>query len=161
VILSAAANIADGLRDLRKAASLKALTHTTRVYPSADQLIVEPSKAHGSRVELFDHRNKLGFRVFDIDGNAVLPLSSSHASWVRKTNTLRSRINALRQRVEEEGYTLDPHLASDAFGRPSFSVRTMLRATVKPVARCFSFWAILRPAACVGLSLHHCHKTWS
>jgi hypothetical protein len=59
------------------------------------------------RVELFD-RNRLGFCVFDIDGNAVLPLSSWHARLVRKPDRLRSRINVLRQRVEQEGYTLDP-----------------------------------------------------
>jgi hypothetical protein len=28
------------------------------------------------RVELYDDRNRLGFSVFDIDGNAVLPISS-------------------------------------------------------------------------------------
>jgi hypothetical protein len=60
------------------------------------------------RVELFDRRNRLGFRVFDIDGNAVLPLSSWVARLVRKPDRLRSRINVLRQRVEEEGYILDP-----------------------------------------------------
>ena len=59
------------------------------------------------RVELYD-RNRLGFRVFDIDGNALLPLSSWHARWVRKPDTLRSRISTLRKRVEEEGYMLDP-----------------------------------------------------
>ncbi len=59
------------------------------------------------RVELYD-RNRLGFRVFDIDGNALLPFSSWHARWVRKPDTLRSRISTLRKRVEEEGYMLDP-----------------------------------------------------
>ena len=58
------------------------------------------------RVELVGQR--LGFCVFDIDGNAVLPLSSWHVRWARKADSLRSRINVLRQRVEEEGYTLDP-----------------------------------------------------
>jgi hypothetical protein len=60
------------------------------------------------RVELFDHRNRLGFCVFDIDGNAVLPLSSWDVRWARQPDRLRSRIDVLRQRVEEEGYTLDP-----------------------------------------------------
>jgi hypothetical protein len=58
------------------------------------------------RVELVGQR--LGFYVLDMDGNAVLPLSSWHARWARKPDALRSRINLLRQRVEEEGYTLDP-----------------------------------------------------
>jgi len=58
------------------------------------------------RVELIGQR--LGFSVFDIDGNVVLPPSSWHARWARKPESLRSRINVLRQRVEEEGYTLDP-----------------------------------------------------
>jgi len=58
------------------------------------------------RVELVGQR--LGFCIFDMDGNAVLPLSSWHARWARKPDSLRSRINVLRQRVEEEGYTLDP-----------------------------------------------------
>jgi hypothetical protein len=58
------------------------------------------------RVELLGQR--LGFSVFDIDGNVVLPLSSSNARWARKPDSLRSRINVLRQRVEQEGYTLDP-----------------------------------------------------
>ena len=58
------------------------------------------------RVELFDHR--LGFRVFDTDGTLILPLSSWLARMVRKPDRLRSRINVLRQRVEAEGYTLDP-----------------------------------------------------
>ena len=57
-------------------------------------------------VELVGQR--LGFCIFDMDGNAVLPLSSWHARWARKPDSLRSRINVLRQRVEEEGYTLDP-----------------------------------------------------
>jgi len=58
------------------------------------------------RVELIGQR--LGFSVFDMYGNVVLPISSWHARWARKADTLRSRINVLRQRVEEEGYTLDP-----------------------------------------------------
>jgi len=58
------------------------------------------------RVELVGQR--LGFSVFDIDGNVVLPLSSWHARWARKPESLRSRINVLRQRVEEEGHRLDP-----------------------------------------------------
>ena len=58
------------------------------------------------RVELVGQR--LGFCVFDIDGNALLPLLSWHARWARKPDTLRSRISTLRKRVEEEGYTLDP-----------------------------------------------------
>jgi hypothetical protein len=58
------------------------------------------------RVELIGER--LDFSVFDIDGNVVLPLSSWHARWARKPDSLRSRINVLRRRVEEEGYTLDP-----------------------------------------------------
>ena len=60
------------------------------------------------RVESYDDSNRLGFRIFDIDGNALLPLTSWHARWVRKPDALRSRINVLRQRVEAEGYTLDP-----------------------------------------------------
>ena len=58
------------------------------------------------RVELVGQR--LGFSVFDIDGNALLPLLSWDARWARKPESLRSRINILRQRVEQEGYTLDP-----------------------------------------------------
>ena len=58
------------------------------------------------RVELIGQR--LGFCVFDIDGNALLPLLSWHARWARKPESLRLRINVLRQRVEQEGYTLDP-----------------------------------------------------
>jgi hypothetical protein len=60
------------------------------------------------RVELFDHRNRLGFCVFDTDGTLILPLSNWVARLVRKPDRLRSRINVLRQRVEAEGYTLDP-----------------------------------------------------
>jgi hypothetical protein len=59
-------------------------------------------------VELFDSRNRLGFRVFDTDGTLILPLSSWVARQVRKPDRLRSRINGLRQRVEAEGDTLDP-----------------------------------------------------
>jgi hypothetical protein len=58
------------------------------------------------RVELVDHR--LGFCVFDIDGNAVLPPLSWNVRWARKPENLQSRIDILRQRVELEGYMLDP-----------------------------------------------------
>ena len=58
------------------------------------------------RVDLVGQR--LGFCTFDVDGSAVLPLSSWHARWARKPETLRWRINILRHRVEQEGYTLDP-----------------------------------------------------
>ena len=51
------------------------------------------------RVELFDRRNRLGFRVFDPDGTLILPLSSWVARLVRKPDRLRSRINVLRQRT--------------------------------------------------------------
>ena len=60
------------------------------------------------RVELFDRRNRVGFCVFDTDGTLILLLSSWVAPLVRKPDRLRSRINVLRQRVEAEGYTLDP-----------------------------------------------------
>ncbi len=60
------------------------------------------------RVELFDHRNRSGFTVFDTDGTLILPLSSWLARLVRKPDSLRTRINVLRKRVEAEGYTLDP-----------------------------------------------------
>jgi hypothetical protein len=58
------------------------------------------------RVELIGQR--LGFCVFDIDGNALLPLLSWHARWARNPASLRSRIVTLRKRVELEGYALDP-----------------------------------------------------
>jgi hypothetical protein len=58
------------------------------------------------RVELVGQR--LGFCVFDVDGNIVLPLSSWNVRWARRPESLRTRINVLRQRVEQEGYTLDP-----------------------------------------------------
>jgi len=56
-----------------------------------------------SRVEVIGER--LGFYVFDVDGNAVLPLSSWHARWARKPETLRWRINMLRQCVEDMGHS--------------------------------------------------------
>ena len=58
------------------------------------------------RVEMIGQR--LGFCVFDIDGNALLPLLSWHARWARKPESLQSRISTLRKRVELEGYILDP-----------------------------------------------------
>ncbi len=60
------------------------------------------------RVELFADRNRLGFSVFDTDGSLILPCSSWFARLVRKPDSLRTRINVLRKRVEAEGYTLDP-----------------------------------------------------
>ncbi len=60
------------------------------------------------RVDLFDQQNRLGFRVFDPNGNSILPVSSWLTRLVRKPDSLRSRINVLRKRVEAEGYTLDP-----------------------------------------------------
>jgi len=58
------------------------------------------------RVELVDQR--LGLSVFDTDGYVVLPLLSWNVRWARKPENLQSRINVLRQRVELEGYMLDP-----------------------------------------------------
>lgn len=60
------------------------------------------------RVELFDHRNRLGFSVFYTDGTLILPLSSWLVRLVRKPDSLRTRIDVLRKRVEAEGYLLDP-----------------------------------------------------
>jgi hypothetical protein len=83
------------------------------------------------RVELIGQR--LGFSAFDIDGNVVLLPSSWHGRWARKPDSLRYRINVLRRRVEEEGYTLDPWKVS-AYSRPSLSAveqRYQLRAPVR------------------------------
>jgi hypothetical protein len=58
------------------------------------------------RVELVDQR--LALSVFDTDGFVVLPLLSWNVRWARKPESLQCRINVLRQRVELEGYMLDP-----------------------------------------------------
>ena len=59
------------------------------------------------RVEIYD-QGRLAFNVLDRDGNLLLPLSVWLARLVRKPDRLRARLLPLRDRVQLEGYVLDP-----------------------------------------------------
>ena len=60
------------------------------------------------RVEIYDQGSRLAFNVLDRDGNLLLPLSVWLARLVRKPDRPRARLLPLRDRVQLEGYVLDP-----------------------------------------------------
>lgn len=58
-------------------------------------------------VEVFDHEQKIRWRVFDADGKPLLTMETARIWEVRNSNLLGPIVSACRTKLEQQGYQFD------------------------------------------------------